>query len=133
MLEMRCAASTEDQDVLAALSLVRLAACDQCPSAATAFTLEISMLVRTCSCRIMLVTLGVVAGCQTPVAAPGAASVRVTQAASDVASCTAVGNISEDTMHQFFPIPQNQTIGLGGNVILNTGKGGLAYRCPSEH
>lgn len=52
------------------------------------------MLVRTRSCWIMLVTLGVVAGCQTPVAAPGAAGVKVTQVASDVASCTAVGNIS---------------------------------------
>lgn len=80
-----------------------------------------------------IITLGAVAGCQTPVAVPGAESVRVTQAASDVASCTAVGNLGEDTMRQFFPIPQNQAIGLGGNVILNTGKGGVAYRCPSEH
>jgi len=77
--------------------------------------------------------------CATTTAAPGADKVRLTASASDVANCTAVGNIkspatttSADIATEF----RNQIIGLGGNTAFVT-KGspnypaeGVAYRCP---
>lgn len=67
-------------------------------------------------------------GCVTP--APGAARVRITRNARDVASCTAVGNIDAKSMNNLDPVvAENKAVGWGANVILNTGAGGIAYRC----
>lgn len=49
----------------------------------------------------------IMSGCV--MAAPGADQVKITRSASDVAACKAVG--------------------LGANVVLNTGGGGVAYKC----
>lgn len=75
--------------------------------------------------------------------APGADKIRITKSATDVANCSAVGNVrvpvetqsqidigNADT--QF----RNQVIGLGGNTAFVTSSslgipvGGIAYRCP---
>jgi len=75
--------------------------------------------------------------------APGADKVRITKNPSDLANCSAVGNINvpielqgqvdiaiADT--QF----RNQVIGLGGNAAFVTSSSlgipveGIAYRCP---
>ena len=72
--------------------------------------------------------------------APGADKVRITNHASDVAACNAVGNInlprnaqgqidSLDADTEF----RNQTVGLGGNTafVTSTVLGqAVAYRCP---
>jgi hypothetical protein len=72
--------------------------------------------------------------------APGADKVRITKNASDVADCSAVGNItlprnaqgqaeSLDVDTEF----RNQTVGLGGNTAFVTSSIGgqaVAYRCP---
>ena len=96
-----------------------------------------------------LVTL-VLAACSTTTVplAPGAERVKITDNPSDVAGCTAVGNLD----HLVPPDPfnyhnndnnysaRNQAIGLGGNTILDTtprgaltlkiGIGsGVVYRC----
>ena len=63
-------------------------------------------------------------------AAPGADQVKITRNASEVAACKAVGNISPESMNNLDPIvAQNNAVGLGANVVLNTGSGGVAYRC----
>ena len=76
-----------------------------------------------------IVTLGaLLTGCVTP--APGADQVKITKSPSDVAACTAVGNISAESLHNFDPhVAQNKAIGLGANVVFDTGDGGVAYRC----
>lgn len=70
--------------------------------------------------------------------APGAEQVRVTRDSSLVASCTPVGNIDarigvELADSDRFRAMQNQAVGLGGNVVLDTSLGGPAmgviYRC----
>jgi hypothetical protein len=82
-------------------------------------------LTRVCA-FVLVVTILV--GCVTP--APGATHVRITSHPSDVSGCTAVGNISADAMNNLDPVvAQNQAVGLGGNAVLNTGAGGVAYRC----
>jgi hypothetical protein len=81
------------------------------------------------------------AGCVTPVPAPGAALVRLTDKSADVAGCTAVGNIHvakpEDGVVDLHETRfRNEVIGLGGNVALVTvgaliaPEEGIAYRCP---
>jgi hypothetical protein len=77
--------------------------------------------------------------CATPTAVPGADKVRMTDNPSDVAKCTALGNIKLPTATLSVDIPiefRNKVIGLGGNTALLT-KGaplypaeGVAYRCP---
>jgi len=74
--------------------------------------------------------------------APGAAKVRITKDASDVAGCTAVGNVNTlgapqgpsqiaDSSTEL----RNKALGLGGNVIFVTSTTlgvpdqGVAYRC----
>jgi hypothetical protein len=80
------------------------------------------------------------AGCVAP--APGADQVRITKVASDVANCTAVGNIkvprnadgNVDIANAGVEF-RNQTIGLGGNTAFETAAPlgvpveGIAYRC----
>jgi hypothetical protein len=83
----------------------------------------------------------VLTACVTP--APGADKVRLTKNASEVANCTAVGNINVpgaakgevdmlDANTQF----RNQVVGLGGNTAfitydtLGIPAEGIAYRCP---
>lgn len=69
--------------------------------------------------------------------APGADQVKITRNTADVASCTAVGNIDSrmtGTAAQIPPQMQNQAIGLGGNVVLDTSvvgttTTGVIYRC----
>jgi hypothetical protein len=75
--------------------------------------------------------------------APGADQVRITNKASDVATCKALGNIQvpksaqglvdgASAQNQF----RNQAVGLGSNVALVTEGfesipvAGIAYRCP---
>ena len=68
------------------------------------------------------------AGCVTAV--PGAEKVKITRSAADVSGCTAVGNISAQAMANLDPVvAQNQAVGLGADVVFNTGLGGVAYRC----
>ena len=83
----------------------------------------------------------VLSACVTP--APGADKVRLTNNASEVGNCTAVGNINVpgaakgqvdmlDANDQF----RNQVVGLGGNTAFITYSTlgipveGIAYRCP---
>jgi hypothetical protein len=76
-----------------------------------------------------------IAGCVTPtVLAPGAEQVRITQKATDVATCTAVGNVSPN--YQKLEDARNLTVGLGGNALLVTQHSldaviisGVAYHC----
>jgi len=74
--------------------------------------------------------------------APGAAEIRLTKDAADVAKCQAVGNIAvpqesgrvdmASAKTQF----QNQAVGFGANVglvtegLLFAPAAGIAYRCP---
>ena len=68
------------------------------------------------------------AGCVT--AAPGAEQVKITRNPTDVSGCTAVGNIGAAVMGNLDPlVAQNQAVGLGADVVFNTGAGGVAYRC----
>lgn len=62
--------------------------------------------------------------------APGADNVKITRTPADVASCTPVGNISaEAMMNADSHAAKNKAVGLNADVILNTGDGGIAYRC----
>jgi hypothetical protein len=81
------------------------------------------------------------AGCVTPVPAPGAAQVRLTNKSSDVTGCTAVGNIHlakpQDGVVDLHETRfRNEAVGLGGNVAFVTvgaliaPEEGIAYRCP---
>ena len=79
---------------------------------------------------IAVLTTGLFCGCATTVPAPGATDVKVTKNPADVADCTAVGNISNEMMRNYDPLmAKNRAVGLNGNVILDTGTGGIAYRC----
>jgi hypothetical protein len=80
--------------------------------------------------------------CVTP--APGADKVRITKNPSDVAACTAVGNITVPTNPSTGTVDianaatefRNQTVGLGGNTglvtygLVGAPAQGVAYRCP---
>ena len=86
-------------------------------------------------CIIMM--LGALsAGCVTP--APGADDVTITNNPADVSACTAVGKIDAEALISLDRhVAQNEAVGYSANVILNTGRGGVAYRCgkaavPSE-
>ncbi len=84
--------------------------------------------VRVC---VLTAVAGVTAGCVT--AAPGAARVRITRDSADVSACTPVGNIDAKTMNNLDPVvAENKAVGLNANVILNTGAGGVAYRCKGD-
>lgn len=80
------------------------------------------------SIAIFLMTIGALSGCVT--AAPGADQVKITRSPADVAACKPVGNIGAGSMDNLDPhVAQNKAVGLGANVVLNTGQGGVAYRC----
>jgi hypothetical protein len=80
------------------------------------------------------------AGCATPVLAPGAADVKIVRSAADVAACSAVGNFRQPPGE--FVDPRNVIVGLGGNTLFVTEQtigiaagprtivSGVAYRCP---
>ena len=83
----------------------------------------------------------VLIGCVTP--APGAGKVRLTKNASEVANCTAVGNINvpgaakgEVDMLDANNQVRSQAVGLGGNTAfitydtLGIPVEAIAYRCP---
>jgi len=90
---------------------------------------------------LMFATVGVSAGCvgtvvSTVALAPGADQVKLTHNVADVASCTAVGNVTglSDRIGtlDIEPLLRNRTIGLGGNTVFLTNgeQEGVAYRCP---
>jgi hypothetical protein len=74
--------------------------------------------------------------------APGAAEIRLTKDAADVAKCQAVGNIAVPKENGVVDMAsaktqfQNQAVGLGANAGLATEgllfapAAGVAYRCP---
>ena len=75
--------------------------------------------------------------------APGAARVLVTEHASDVATCTAVGNFRvpvdvnrQSDIANASTLFRNRVVALGGNAGLvtdgpvNIPVAGVAYRCP---
>jgi len=94
--------------------------------------------------RVVIGALGIAMSLTACVSlAPGADKVRITKSASDVANCSAVGNIKvpgeasgdvniTSATTQF----RNQVVGLGGNTafVTSTTLGmpveGVAYRCP---
>jgi hypothetical protein len=56
--------------------------------------------------------------------------VRISSDPADVSGCAAVGNISPDAINNIdHRAAQNQAVGLNADVVLNTGYGGVAYRC----
>ena len=76
------------------------------------------------------------AGCVTPTTAlaPGAAAVRIVRNEADVASCFAVGNVSQPAGQNVDM--RNLTVGLGGDTLFVTDglsngyiAAGVAYRC----
>jgi hypothetical protein len=74
--------------------------------------------------------------------APGAAEIRLTEEAADVAKCQAVGNITVPKQNGVVDMAsaktqfQNQAVGFGANIGLVTEgplfapAAGVAYRCP---
>jgi hypothetical protein len=77
---------------------------------------------------VLLIGAATISGCATP--APGAKEVKITGNPNDVAACTPVGNIDTGTMNNWDRVvAQNKAVGYNGNVILDTGVGGIAYRC----
>ena len=100
---------------------------------------------RRVSAPALLLALGILAGCNDVPLAPGAERVVITRNPSDVASCTPVGNIDariQTRLDQFDPTEstkkevQNQAVGLGGDVVLDTTATfgptmGVIYRCHS--
>jgi hypothetical protein len=101
-----------------------------------------SRLDRSTSPIVLVMASLVLQGCATTTLAPGADKVRLTQKAADVASCTAVGNITTPPGPKGsgnFTTPasfQNQAVGLGGNTVFVTSQllgapiDGVVYRCP---
>lgn len=95
--------------------------------------------MKTLGQALIIIFGGVVLfGCATAVPlAPGADQVRITKNPADVASCAPVGNIDsriEGLPSQIQAQMQNQAVGLGGNVVLQTsaqgtGLSGVIYRC----
>jgi len=93
---------------------------------------------------LIVVPLIGLSACAPYVLAPGAADVRLTKVAADVAGCTAVGNIQVPKDSDGSDLRnaegrlKNQTIGLGGNAalvtesVLGTPTTGVAYRCPPK-
>ena len=91
--------------------------------------------------KLLAVSLVGLSACAPYVLAPGAADVRLTQLAADVANCTAVGNVQLPSDSGTAELQnaqgrlKNQAIGLGANVVfvtegvLGTPTAGVAYRC----
>jgi len=67
-------------------------------------------------------------GCVTPVA--GSDDVKITNNPADVSACVAVGKVDEQALISYDRhIALNEAAAVSANVILNTGRGGIAYRC----
>ena len=80
---------------------------------------------------IVITASAVTDGCVT--SAPGAEQMKITRDSGDAAACTAIGNIAADTMNDLDPVvAANRAAGLNADVVLNTGNGGVAYRCDKE-
>jgi hypothetical protein len=93
--------------------------------------------------HIMITATILLSACVTVTLAPGADQVRITDKASDVGTCKALGNI-QVPMNGQQPVDgfsaqnqfRNQAVGLGSNVALVTQGfvgipvAGIAYRCP---
>ena len=75
-------------------------------------------------------------GCAVVTPAPGAADLKVTNSAAEVASCTAVGNVdgrpfaANDQVNGPAQM-RNEAVGLGADTLLVTSRlsTGVAYRC----
>lgn len=86
--------------------------------------------------RALLVSIAIAAGavsegCVTP--APGAGEVKITRNPADVSACTAIGSIAADAMNDLDPVvAANRAVALNADVVLNTGDGGVAYRCDKK-
>jgi len=88
-------------------------------------------------CRPLIAALcALAAGCASVKLAPGADEVRLTRNGADVAGCSPIGSVGTsqpmitdpDAQRQM----QNETLALGGNIVLLTsafGRSGTAYRC----
>jgi len=93
--------------------------------------------MRAIRCAPVVVAIcAIVAGCQTVSLSSGAEQVKATRNAAEVAGCTSLGNLSTPPMMMTDPDAEralrNETLGLGGNVLLvtsSTGRVGVAYRC----
>ena len=96
------------------------------------------------SCSVSVAAAVWLAACATTTPVPGADKVRITKNPSDVASCTAVGNIKVPINPSTGTVDianaatefRNQTIGLGGTTgfvtygLASSPAEGVAYRCP---
>jgi hypothetical protein len=89
---------------------------------------------------VLLSAATLLTACETVPLATGAAQVRFARATSDVASCTAVGNVDaecspEGQQRTFDRTIRNRTVSLGGNTLLVTNEWngmvceGIAYDC----
>jgi hypothetical protein len=84
---------------------------------------------------VLLLTSVLVAGCASHAA--GAHKVIVTKSATDLSGCVVLGRVAGqapyDGQNDAIDQMRDQTIGLGGNVLLVTSelftKTGVAYRC----
>jgi hypothetical protein len=84
--------------------------------------------------RGSLILLGILStGCVVQSAmtlVPGAAEVRITTNVSDITGCPAVGYIPFADMNNLDGrVRQNEAVALNGNIVYDTGYGGVAYRC----
>lgn len=94
----------------------------------------------TPAAAILLCITTLLSACDTAPLAPGAARVRITHNASDVASCTAVANVESGCSPQSQKRTseatiRNRTVSAGGNTVLLTNEWqglmceGIAYDC----
>jgi hypothetical protein len=63
---------------------------------------------------------------------PGAAQVKVTTDAADIAGCTDVGNVAGiggDIGNIYLRQMQNQAVAMDADTVFRSGTGGIAYRC----
>jgi hypothetical protein len=63
---------------------------------------------------------------------PGAAQVKVTTDAADIAGCTDVGNVAGiggDIGNIYRRQMQNQAVAMDADTVFRSGNGGIAYRC----
>jgi hypothetical protein len=85
---------------------------------------------------VVVAICAIVTGCATVSLNPGAEQIKVTHNAADVSNCASVGNLTTPPMMMTDPDAerqlQNETLGLGGNVLLlasSMSRMGIAYRC----
>jgi hypothetical protein len=79
------------------------------------------------------ILFAMLAACETIPLVPGADKVRFTNNPSDVANCTAVGNLPRGGAfgeENASAVVRNDTIGLGGNTALLAPGVAIAYECP---